>query len=280
MKHSKFKNTGLLFELLTRQITSDILNERDSKSSSILKKHFNKNSELFKEQRLFSAILDSKFKDKQRAEKMVETSIKAFSLNIDTKKLNREKYEIIKSIKENFDVSDFFKNRIPNYKLMASVHNILTKNYSNPVSYDRSYQTVVENMMTPSKKIEESLISELKTENKDLRALAYKILVERFNKKYTGSLTGEQKTVLREYINCISNSTSLNNFISSKFKSVLLEIKTLYPQIENKVVKIKLKECVTLLNKTSVSQKNIDNNVLKLMRFYQLVSEVKGVLKK
>ena len=134
--------------------------------------------------------------------------------------------------------------------------------------------------MTPSKKIEESLISELKTENKDLRALAYKILVERFNKKYTGSLTGEQKTVLREYINCISNSTSLNNFISSKFKSVLLEIKTLYPQIENKVVKIKLKECVTLLNKTSVSQKNIDNNVLKLMRFYQLVSEVKGVLKK
>jgi hypothetical protein len=280
MKHSKFKNTGLLFELLTRQITSDILNERDSKSSSILKKHFNKNSELFKEQRLFSAILDSKFKDKQRAEKMVETSIKAFSLNIDTKKLNREKYEIIKSIKENFDVSDFFKNRIPNYKLMASVHNILTKNYSNPVSYDRSYQTVVENMMTPSKKIEESLISELKTENKDLRALAYKILVERFNKKYTGSLTGEQKTVLREYINCISNSTSLNTFISSKFKSVLLEIKTLYPQIENKVVKIKLKECVTLLNKTSVSQKNIDNNVLKLMRFYQLVSEVKGVLKK
>tara|TARA_B100000902_G_scaffold86931_1_gene91112 strand:- start:5485 stop:6327 length:843 start_codon:yes stop_codon:yes gene_type:complete len=280
MKHSKFKNTGLLFELLTRQITSDILNERDSKSSEILKKHFNKDSELFKEQRLFSAILDSKFKDRTRAEKMIETSIKAFSSNVNTKKLNREKYEIIKSIKENFDVSDFFKNRIPNYKLMASVHNVLTKNYSDPVSYDRSYQTIVENMMAPSKKTEESLISELKTENKDLRALAYKILVERFNKKYTGSLNNQQRGVLREYINCISNTSSLNDFISSKFKHVLSEIKKLYPQINNKVVKIKLKECVTLLNKTSVSQKNIDGNVLKLMRFYQLVSEVKGALKK
>jgi hypothetical protein len=255
MKHSKFKNTGLLFELLTRQITSDILNERDSKSSEILKKHFNRNSELFKEQRLFSALLDSRFKTRSRAEKMVETTIKAFSTNINTKKLNREKYEIIKSIKENFDVSDFFKNRIPNYKLMASVHNILTKNYSNPVNYDRCYETIVENMTKSTKKVEEKLVSELKNENKDLRALAYKILVERFNKKYSGTLNTDQR-------------------------GVLSEIKTLYPQIDSKVVKIKLKECVTLLNKTSISQKNIESNVLKLMRFYQLVSEVKSVLKK
>ena len=280
MKHSKFKNTGLLFELLTRQITSDILNERDSKSSEILKKHFNRNSELFKEQRLFSALLDSRFKTRSRADKMVETTIKAFSTNINTKKLNREKYEIIKSIKENFDVSDFFKNRIPNYKLMASVHNILTKNYSNPVNYDRCYETIVENMTKSTKKVEEKLVSELKNENKDLRALAYKILVERFNKKYSGTLNTDQRGVLREYINCISNTTSLNDFISSKFKHVLSEIKTLYPQIDSKVVKIKLKECVTLLNKTSISQKNIESNVLKLMRFYQLVSEVKSVLKK
>ena len=61
IKHSKYKNTGILFELLTRQITSDILSgKRTPKAIPILEKYFNKNEELGKELILYLSFFNGK----------------------------------------------------------------------------------------------------------------------------------------------------------------------------------------------------------------------------
>ena len=135
MKHSKYRNTGLLFELLTRQITTDILNnESSSKASAILKKHFNKKSQLFKENQLFNVILESKFKNENKASHLIETTQKAYSRVVNQKTIKLEKYNLIKSIKENFNLEDFFKSRVTNYRLLAAIHNVMSENYDNPVA--------------------------------------------------------------------------------------------------------------------------------------------------
>ena len=147
MKHSKYKNGGLLFELLTRQIAVDALNNNpSSKATEILGKNFSKRSELFKEVQFFNVLLNSKFKSEGRSKHLIETTIKAYNKHVDRKKLTSEKYQLIKQIKETFNISDFFKSKIPNYKLLASIHNVVKEDYSNPVSASKNYFTVLENM--------------------------------------------------------------------------------------------------------------------------------------
>ena len=225
MKHSKYRNTGLLFELLTRQITADILNNtKSSKASEILSQHFNKKSQLFKENQLFNVVIESKFKSKDRAVHLVETTVKAYNKIIDKSVLKKEKYELIKKIKENFTLTDFFQSRISNYRLLAAIHNVITENYDNVAYHSRSHHTLIEHMIRVVNTKESTTMSRLREENKDLRALAYKILIERFNKKYN-TLSPNQKDVLREYINNISNTNGLNEFMESKFKSIVHELK-------------------------------------------------------
>jgi SMC interacting uncharacterized protein involved in chromosome segregation len=279
MKHSKYRNTGLLFELLTRQITADILNEtKDSKASHILKRSFKKNSELFKENQLYNVILEAKYKDKSKAEHLVETTTKAYRKIINIKKLQSEKYELIKRIKEEFEISDFFKSRISNYRLLASIHNTLSEDFSDPKASSKSYYTLVEHMTRKIETTESETLIGLRNENKDLRSLAYKILIERFNTKYS-KLNSNQKLVLKEFINNISNTNGLNDFIKTKFESIRGELKLLVPKIDDKVTKIKIRECITLIKDVKVMGAKQTPNILKLMRFYQLLEDVKYAIK-
>tara|TARA_B100000287_G_C20607780_1_gene770784 strand:+ start:237 stop:1082 length:846 start_codon:yes stop_codon:yes gene_type:complete len=280
MKHSKYRNTGLLFELLTRQITADIISgTKSSKASSIMKEHFGKSSELFKENQLFNVVLESKFKDSDRAKHLIETTTKAYRKVINPKKLQMEKYQLIKTIKESFDISDFFKSRISNYKLLASIHNVLSEDYSDPAATSKSHYTLIEHMTRKVESKNSEKVSVLRKENKDLRALTYKILVERFNTKYN-SLSKEQKEVLREYINNISNTNGLNEFIESKFKGIVYELKKMFPKIDDKVIRIKISECINLVDNVKVRGAKNTKNVLKLMRFYQLLEDVRYAIRK
>ena len=279
MKHSKFKNGGLLFELLTRQITSDVLNgSTSSPSTKIVKQYFKKDTELYKEAKIFNVLQQTKIKNSDRAKHLIETTIKSYNKTINQSKLRKEKYELIKTIKESFDMDSFFKVRIPNYKLLASIYNVLTEDYSDPEKSSKSFYTVVESISSVKKEENDKTLVELKKQNKDLRLLAYQILVEKFNKKYD-TLSKEQKKVLREYINSVSSTGTLKTFLESQFKNVLFELKKYYSSIDNKIVKIKIKECVKLVNETKIAKPKT-SHVLKLMRFYQLVSEIKNVIKK
>jgi hypothetical protein len=279
MKHSKFKNGGLLFELLTRQITSDVLNgSSSSPSTKIVKQYFKKNTELYKEAKIFNVLQQTKIKSSDHAKHLIETTIKSYNKTVNQAKLRKEKYALIKTIKESFDMDSFFKVRIPNYKILASIYNVLTEDYTDPEKSSKSYYTVLEHISSVKKEKQDQTLIELKKQNKDLRLLAYQILVEKFNKKYN-NLSLEQKKVLREYINSVSSTGTLKTFLESQFKNVLFELKKYYSSIDNKVIKIKIKECVKLVNETKIAKPKT-SHVLKLMRFYQLVSEIKNVIKK
>ena len=124
LKHSKFKNAGILFELLVRQVTADILNGSvDSKANSILRRFFSEATELGKENRLYRIVLEEKVKDQVSADRLLESILKTRK-KLDEKTLALQKYELIKEIKSNYPIDDFLKGSISNYKLLASIYKI------------------------------------------------------------------------------------------------------------------------------------------------------------
>jgi hypothetical protein len=273
IKHSKFKNTAMLFELLTRQITSDIISSNESVAIQILKKHFGKNTELIKEYKLYKTLSDEKLKSDTKANMLIEAAItarKGFNRN----KLNQEKYELIKAIKENFDINSFFQTKVQNYKLLASIYKILEYRESdNPIELTKSRITILENITSNSKA---NVINEtfaISNQPKDVRLLSQKLLVEKFNKKYS-DLSDQQKTILREYISNVSNT---NNF-KSLIQAEAAEIKNVFTKniykVKDKSLKIKLSEIVNLLDEYQNVKKIEENHISALLRYYSLIEDL------
>ena len=273
LRHSKFKNTGVLFELLVRQIASDTLNEKNSPALSIIKKHFKNGSELSKELKLYQYLVKENFDNSYKAQEFLNIVLS------ERKKLNegvlkREKYNLIKTINERFTTNDFFKYRVSNYKSLASIYKLFENNEGvSPKEWVECKNVILENV-TKKPKAEREVNSEYVNESKDVRLLAYKFLVDKFNEKYKG-LTTEQKSVLRNYINNVDNSDNLKRFIlreSEKLKKEFSKIK-----ISDKVSAIKLKEVVNLIDGLSNSKIISENQALGLLRYHQLLNELKGI---
>jgi len=279
-KHSKIRNTGILFELLTRQITVDVLNNnKKAQAANILKEFFNKKTQLGREYELYKVLTTENYKSENKANHLVDAVVDARKKLKETS-LKREKYNLIKEIKKNYDVADFFMARIPNYKVNASIFKLFNSNLNeSPAQKTENRFTIVEHITrkTISNKKKEKAITEgYKKQEKDLRLLAYGILVEKFNKKYS-SLSKEQKTLLREYINNISNTNSLKEFIESETVKVKSKLQSFLPSVDDKVTKIKLNEAVNQADTLMKGRIVEDKQVVTLMRYYQLVKELKNV---
>lgn len=273
IKHSKFKNTGMLFELLARQITSDIISANESIATDILKKFFHKNSELIKEYKLYKTLCDERFSSDSKANMLIDAVLKTRK-KLDKSKLREEKYELIKSINENFNIDSFFQTKVGNYKLLASIYKIFEYNeFDNPSEVTRSRVTVLENITNENRsKLNESTV-DISNEPKEVRLLSYKILVEKFNTKYE-ELSPNQKKILREYIGNVSNTNNLTDFIkeeSNRVKQLLVKKTT---KVSDKALKIKLNEVIGLLENYK-SLKNVDENyVSALLRYYDLLNDL------
>ncbi len=279
-KHSKIRNTGILFELLTRQITVDVLNNNiKAQAAEILKEFFNKKTQLGREYELYRVLSTENYKSETKANHLVEAVVFARK-KLNNSQLKREKYNLIKKIKENYNVNDFFMVRIPNYKVSASIFKLFNSSYGNsPTSKTENLFTVVEHItrkQISNKKKENVVVEGYRKQEKDLRLLAYGILVEKFNKKYS-SLSKAQKTLLREYINNISNTNSLKEFIESDTVKVKKRLQSYLPTVDDKVTKIKLNEAVNQADTLMKGRIVEDKQVVTLMRYYQLVKELKNV---
>jgi hypothetical protein len=284
IKHSKFKNTGILFELLVRQITSEILSgDNSNKSQTIVSKFFNKNTELYKEFRLYELLLRERYNTESRAEKFIDTVCEAYTrLNQD--KLRKEKFGLVKEIKEKYDIDKFLSSPIHNYKVLASIYKVFESKVN--TNYDvkdifNSKVTLVENItstaVSPNTNEVNQLIESYKKQEKDLRLLTYKILVENFNKKYT-NLNSAQKNLLKEYINNVSNTSKFKEYVTTELPTIITELKSIHSKIDDKVTKIKLSETVNTLNKMKIGKVVNDNHVSAIMLSYELIKELKGKL--
>ena len=281
IKHSKFKNTGILFELLVRQIASDTVSNKDSAAIELVKKYFSK-SELAKEYKLYQALITPKNLSEAKAETFVNSTLEA-SLRLNKTALRKEKYNIIKEIRENYDLEEFFKAKISNYKQYAAAFNLIEAH--NSLEFTEPQQ-IIDNKITllehitrkevNKESVKDRVMEEYGNMDKGTRILAYRMLLEKFNSKYS-TLSDKQKGVLKEFINNISNTTKLREFVNSNFKTITEEITALIPTITDKTTQIKLAEVITLLHPLDKTQSVKDENIISLLQYHQLIDEIKLV---
>jgi len=281
IKHSKFKNTGFLFELLTRQVTLEIINGSEEKAKGIIREFYSKGTELSKELRLFNLLINEKYNTESKAEKFIDVVLEAHT-KIDYKSLQREKYNLVKAIKENFEINNFLSSPVTNYKILASIHKLFEGKKNDILDVKDVFDsklTLVEHISSNSPKLkakEDRLVEEYRKQEKDLRLLTYKILVETFNKKYT-NLNAEQKSLLREYINNVNNTSKFNEYFEKELINTITSLHEMYKGMKDKITKIKLKETINVLKKQKVGKKITDEQVSALMMSYELIKEINNV---
>ena len=286
IKHSKFKNTGVLFELLVRQITLEVLNgDKTENAKNIVKEFFAPNTELNKELRLYDILLKEKYNSETKADKLVETVCDAHA-KLNQSILSKEKYNLIKEISTKFDLDNFLSSPISNYKVLASIYKVFESKRAE--GYDikdifNSKITLIENITSKPAQLtkpteDKKLIETYKQQDKDLRLLTYKILVETFNKKYT-NLNDSQKNLLKEYINNISNTTKFKDYVGQELPNIISELNSIKAKLKDKVTQIKLSETISVLEKMKIGKTVSDSQVSSIMLSYELIKELKSKVK-
>lgn len=278
IKHNKFKNTGILFELLVRKITSDTISNQNSKSINLIKKFF-VNTELAKENKIYQTISKSHNISEVKADTII-SSILEINKTLDKNKLAKEKYNLIKEIKSSFDINDFFKAKISNYKLLSSTYTLLEAS-SSPIKnleiIINSKLNIIENITLPINEVpQSSMADEFEVLDKGTRALVYKLMLEKFNTKFNG-LSVEQKNVLKEYIINITDTTKLKTFIDESFIKLKKSLLLVLPKIDDNVTKIKVNEAINLISPVLESKKLKDEHIISLLQYQELNSELKKI---
>jgi len=278
IKHSKYKNTGILFELLVRQITSDTLSGKDSKATNILKKYFVK-TELGREYKLYETLSKHKNLTEGKAEVVINSVIES-SKNLNRGTLKRQKYNLIKEISEYYNLEEFFKTKLPSYKSHAALYTLVeiynSENLSNPNQIIENKIALLESLTTrivDKQKVEEDLMTEFQSYDKDLRILTYKVLLEKFNGKYE-SLNDNQKTVLKEFINSVDSTPKLKTFYNTKIQEIKDELTKMTKKVTDKVVKIKLNEVNNMLLPLGKTANVGNDDLVNLLQYYALLEEL------
>lgn len=278
IKHSKYKNTGILFELLVRQITADTLKGGDSPAIDILKEYFVKTS-LGREYKLYETILKSQVLNEGRANIVISTILES-SKKFNRTTLRKQKYNLINEIKKHYDLDVFFGSKIKNYKELAALYTLIESyNYEQ----DTNTQQLIDNKVTllehltkqeiKEEDVKEDVLKEFQTYDKDLRILTYKVLLEKFNDKYQ-NLSAEQKQVLKEFINSVDSTPGLRDFYNSKINELRSSIVEISDLIKDKATQIKVVEVSKLLVEIDKNSKVTNDNLVDLLQYYELVKEV------
>lgn len=275
LKHSKFKNTGVLFELLVRQVASDTLNNVDSNALPLIKKYFAKSTELAKELNLYQTLVKEQFSKEEKASALIDAVVSARKA-LNNSVLNRQKYALIKEIKNSYVLEDFFKSKVNNYKVLASAYKLFEFTAADsPLEIVNNKYTLVEHITRSSKK-SIAPINEMEIfakQDKEVRLLAYKILVDKFNDKYS-DLNEGQKRVLRAYINSVTEGTELKDFVITESKDLRKTILGLRKKVSDAVTTIKLNEVANLLNTFTTAKSVKENHLVSLLRYHELVKEL------
>ena len=280
VKHSKYKNTGILFELLVRQITSDTLSGVDSKAATILKKHFVK-TELGKEYKLYETLLNNIRLSEGKADIIVSTLLESAKY-LNKSALRRQKYNLIKEIKANYNVDEFFKTKLPNYKTQAAFYTLLEMydgvNQPEPNQVISNKLILLEHLTSApvTTVAKDTLMEEFKSYDKDIRMLTYRALLEKFNSKYA-NLNEGQKSVLKEFINSVDNPSKLKDFYNTKVTEIKSDLTKLNKKVKDKTTQIKINEVSNILVTLEKNDKISNDDMTNLLHYYELLEELHKV---
>ena len=280
IKHSKYKNTGILFELLVRQVTADTLNGGQSPALNIIKKFFVK-SELGRELKLYETLTKSKKLNESRSNLLIQTLLESAN-KLNRKTLKREKYNLINEIKKHYNLDEFFKTQLPNYKTQAAFYTLTEAQQSSElISPDQivsNKYTILEHLTlgpVDQEKVKDEVLQEFQTFDKDIRMLTYKILLEKFNGKYS-DLYESQKEVLKEFITSVDSTPKLRTFYNNRIEMLKEELTKISKNITDKAVQIKLQEVLPLIVEIEKNQPIKNENIVDLLQYCELVEELKA----
>jgi len=280
VKHSKYKNTGILFELLVRQITTDTLDGKDSPAKDILKKYFVK-TELGREYKLYETLLKKTSLTETKANIVISTLTES-SKTLNRGIIKRQKYNLISEIQKNYDLNEFFNHKLPNYKIYAAFYTLLEVNNAqatDPNQIITNKVTILEHLTAAQiieDKVRDEVMEEFQKADKDVRFLAYKMVLENFNEKYD-VLHPKQKSILKEYITAADNTSRLKEFYSNKVTEIKEELLALNKKTKNPVTKIKINEIISLVTTPAKNAKVTDNDLVDLLQYYDLINELETV---
>jgi hypothetical protein len=281
IKHSKYKNTGLIFELLVKQIAADTLSRQDSPAVKVLKKFYTGKSSLVREFRLYEYILKNKGVSQMKGETILST-ITEISRKIDRTTIKKQKYELIAEIKNSYDLDEFFSMKVRDYKPLAALYCLMeaqTTDLVDPQFIVNNKTTLLEHLTSSEQSeenIKDTLIEEYAKYDKDLRLLTYKILLEKFNGAYS-NLLPEQKNILREFINASESQVKLRNLINEELTKVSTAVNELKDRVSDDIARIKLDEVAKNITPISNKTKVVDNHIVNLLQYYELVNELQAL---
>ena len=281
IKHSKYKNTGLIFELLVKQIAADTLSRQDSPAVKVLKKFYTGKSSLVREFRLYEYILKNKGVSQMKGETILST-ITEISRKIDRTTIKKQKYELIAEIKNSYDLDEFFSMKVRDYKPLAALYCLMeaqTTDLVDPQFIVNNKTTLLEHLTSSEQSeenIKDTLVEEYAKYDKDLRLLTYKILLEKFNGAYN-NLLPEQKNILREFINASESQVKLRNLINEELTKVSTAVNELKDRVSDDIARIKLDEVAKNITPISNKTKVVDNHIVNLLQYYELVNELQAL---
>ena len=279
IKHSKYKNTGILFELLVRQATADTLKGTDSPAIDLIKKYFVK-SELGREYKLYESVIKSKVLNEGRANVVISTILET-SQKLNRTSLRKQKYNLIAEIKNQYTLDSFFGTKIKNYKELASLYTLIEgfniKDVTDTNQLVDNKVTLLEYLTKQSietEEVKEDVLKEFQTYDKDLRILTYQVLLEKFNSKYQ-DLSNDQKEVLKEFINAVDSTPSLREFYNTKIEELKSSLNKEAKSIKDKATQVKVQEISKLLTELDKNDKVSNDNLVDLLQYYELIKEIK-----
>jgi hypothetical protein len=280
LKHSKYKNTGILFEMLVRKLTSETMTSDKSVTIDIIKKYFGKNTELAKELHMYNSLLKEQHKSEARAIDFINT-VKKSHAHLNQSLLNRQKYNLVKEISERFVFDDLAKIHIANYKTLASIYMLFEyKNSDNPKQLMQCKNVIIENAIPTNTKQhkKDPVLETFSKQEKDTRLLTYKIMIDKFNEKYSG-LSESQKHLLNQYITNVNNTTALKEYVQTVIPTIKTHLAEHAKQITDQVTRIKVQKLSEMLCNVETMKRLKESHILSLMRYMDLVDELKEVHK-
>lgn len=274
LKHNKYKNSGLIFEILTRKLVSESMDNTPTYSASIIKRHFSRGTELHKEVELYHTLQESNVK-LSMCDKLISVVLETHYNNIDRVKLIVEKHNLIGALKRTYNLDDFFSSRVTNYKLLASIYKIMEHTAKdNPMEYVKCRESIIESLSNTVKADELNEVQEVwKSQDRDIQKLAFKILIDKFNKKYN-KLNVDQRKLLKLYLSEDINSNTFKDYVYTEVSRIQ---KVLNEKCEGDIdpaVRIKVSGVVGLLETIIASNKLKNEHVSSLLKYYELMGRL------
>ena len=243
--HNKKRNVGIIYELLLRHVSARLIEDRSEDAQlglNIIENYFNENTEIYKEFRLFNALVKSTVSATSVAAAIL-TEAKGAARRCNFEKLDREKSLLIREINYSLDDKGFYYRRIPDYTTYATIQTLLNE-------WRRGDRSDLSKLVIYESRVIEWLLKEKKEESIDdhldhnIDNLVVKILTEKFNKKYTNRLNEEQKDIIKSYVFSMNSDggRSIKSKLSLIKENTIKQIDELKRTADSQVILEKIDE--------------------------------------